>query len=119
MPIRQFEDADGVGWQVWATTPTRGNVRPQFASGWLAFESQDERRRLAPVPESWAEADDGALRELLAQAVVVARDSSAMLKRTDPGTADSRVNSALHATVAKVRAVIRTVEESLHRKPAG
>lgn len=119
MPIREFDDADGVGWQVWATTPTRGNVRPQFAGGWLAFESPGERRRLAPVPETWAEADDGALREFLTQAAVVARDSSGMLKRTDPGTADARASSALHATVAKVREVIRTVEESLHRKSAG
>jgi hypothetical protein len=119
MPLREFNDADGVGWRVWATTPTLGNVRPQFAGGWLAFESRDERRRLAPVPEAWAEVDDGALRELLAQAVVVARDSSAMLKRTDAGTGALRAGSALHATVAKVREVIRTVEESLHRKPAG
>jgi hypothetical protein len=119
MPIREFDDADGVGWRVWATTPTRGNVRPQFAGGWLAFESPGERRRLAPFPETWAEADDGALRGLLAQAAVVARDSSAMLKRPEPGAADPRATSALHATVAKVREVIRTVEESLHRKPAG
>lgn len=119
MPIREFDDAGGVCWQVWATTPTRGNVRPQFAGGWLAFESPDERRRLAPFPETWADADDGALRGLLAQATVVARDSSALLKRTDPGTGDPRESSPLHATVAKVRAVIRTVEESLHRKPAG
>jgi hypothetical protein len=119
MPIREFDDADGVEWRVWATTPTQGNVRPQFAGGWLAFESRDERRRLAPVPDEWAEADDAALRELLAKAAVVARDSSAMLKRKGPGTSDSRASAALHATVAKVREVIRTVEESLHRKPAG
>lgn len=119
MPIREFDDADGVEWRVWATTPTRGNVRPQFAGGWLAFESPDERRRLAPVPDAWAEADDGALRELLAQAAVVARDTSAMLKRTDPRTSEPRARSALDATVAKVREVIRTVEESLRRKPAG
>jgi hypothetical protein len=119
MPIREFYDADGVCWQVWATTPTRGNVRPQFAAGWLAFESVDERRRLAPVPEAWGDADDGALRGLLARAAVVARDSSGVLRRTEPGTSDPRAASGLDATVAKVREVIRSVEESLHRKPAG
>lgn len=30
------------------------NVRPGFENGWLCFESEHrEKRRLAPVPESW------------------------------------------------------------------
>src|SRR5687767_5327555 len=65
MPIRDFTDAAGVSWQVWATTPMRGDVRPQFASGWLAFESEAERRRLAPIPRAWEEVADGELCELL------------------------------------------------------
>jgi hypothetical protein len=115
MPIREFTDAGGVRWQVWATTPMRGDVRPQFASGWLAFESDAERRRLAPIPSKWEDAADGGLRELLAQAVPVVRDAGAALKPL--GSRDGVVSPLqvppLEVTVAKVRAVIREVDETL------
>jgi hypothetical protein len=107
MPIRDFTDAGGVRWQVWATTPMRGDVRPQFASGWLAFESEAERRRLAPIPRAWEDAGDGGLRDFLAQAVPVVRDAGAALKPLSVGVAP------LDVTVAKVRAVIREVDETL------
>lgn len=79
MAIREFTDSAGVRWQVWATTPSRGNVRPQFASGWLAFECGSERRRLAPFPPEWTEVDVDALCALLAQATVAVRGSSTRL----------------------------------------
>lgn len=120
MPIRDFTDSTGVRWQVWATTPTHGNVRPQFTGGWLAFESADERRRLVPVPDAWTDADDGVLRELLAQAVAVARDTASVLKAAGPGGDPPPASETpLEATVARVREVIRAVEESLHREPVG
>ena len=31
---------------------------PHMASGWLCFESNGEKRRLAPVPENWNRADE-------------------------------------------------------------
>src|SRR5687767_15736554 len=31
---------------------------PQMAAGWLGFESQGEKRRLAPVPEHWEKANE-------------------------------------------------------------
>jgi hypothetical protein len=34
---------------------------PQMAAGWLCFESEGEKRRLAPVPENWDQADEPAL----------------------------------------------------------
>ncbi|HEX6374070.1 MAG TPA: hypothetical protein VF006_34400 [Longimicrobium sp.] len=122
MPIREFADASGVRWQVWATTPTRGNVRPQFAQGWLAFESLDERRRLAPVPEEWTDADDGALRALLARAMVITRGPGALswpVRASGTEHALARATPKLEATVEKVREVIRAVEETLRRKPSG
>jgi hypothetical protein len=30
-------------------------------AGWLCFESQDERRRLTPIPEDWTRADEAQL----------------------------------------------------------
>lgn len=77
MPIREFTDRAGMRWRVWPTTPIRGNVRPQFAGGWLAFESAHERRRLAPIPAEWEELDDEGLRILLAECTPVTRDPAA------------------------------------------
>lgn len=31
---------------------------PQMAAGWLCFESEGEKRRLAPVPENWERANE-------------------------------------------------------------
>ncbi|HYR08234.1 MAG TPA: hypothetical protein VEQ60_10715 [Longimicrobium sp.] len=113
MPIREFTDAGGVCWQVWATTPMRGDVRPQFASGWLAFESNGERRRLAPIPRAWEEAVDGGLCELLAQATPVVRDTGSLLRPVASGGGVGAAVPPLEVTVAKVRAVIREVDETL------
>jgi hypothetical protein len=116
MPIRDFTDAGGVRWQVWATTPMRGDVHPQFASGWLAFESEAERRRLAPIPSTWEDAADGGLCDLLAQAVPVVRDTGAALRPLSPakgGDPPATAVPPLDVTVAKVRAVMREVDETL------
>lgn len=120
MPIREFTDAGGVHWQVWATTPTRGNVRPQFASGWLAFESGAERRRLAPIPPGWTDCDDGALRLLLQQAVPLVRGSD--LPPVQPAVAAPGAEpqaNGLQPTVERVRAVLRAVEDAWHHKTPG
>jgi hypothetical protein len=39
-------------------------LTPRLANGWLAFESDDARRRLAPIPEEWHLLPDEGLREL-------------------------------------------------------
>lgn len=31
-------------------------VASEYSKGWLCFEGEDEKRRLAPVPEGWEEA---------------------------------------------------------------
>ena len=43
-------------------------VRREYADGWLVFETSLERRRLAPIPTEWHEADESTLREWWATA---------------------------------------------------
>jgi hypothetical protein len=73
MPLREFTDSRGHAWRVWETRPTTDNVRPQLAGGWLTFERESVeresvRRRVAPIPESWAEMPDDELRLLCVNA---------------------------------------------------
>jgi hypothetical protein len=90
---RQFTDDRGELWNVWPvyaeslerriaedrllTRRVERRMRradrvrvtnPLMANGWLAFESRTERRRFAPIPHSWSEMDETALRSLLVQA---------------------------------------------------
>ena len=41
----------------------RASVGQEFADGWLCFETDGEKRRLAPVPELWGSADDETLEQ--------------------------------------------------------
>ena len=94
MPLREFRDHTGVRWLVWEVQPqtaaqrrsggvpmlavtgdhsldateARVRISDDLARGWLVFESPDERRRLAPVPELWADASLPELEELLGRA---------------------------------------------------
>jgi hypothetical protein len=92
-PSRLFTDDRGETWHVWAVHPdtlerriaddphlNKGGERrvrrqsrirvtnPLMINGWLAFESRSERRRVGPIPDSWAELDEDGLRALLARA---------------------------------------------------
>ena len=68
MPRREFTDHRGHAWRVWDTRPSGDNVRPELDAGWLIFEREAVRKRLAPIPEGWAELPDDALRLLCATA---------------------------------------------------
>jgi hypothetical protein len=46
----------------------RISLPPRLASGWIAFECGEDRRRIAPIPEGWSELGDEGLRELLKRA---------------------------------------------------
>lgn len=113
VPIREFTDAGQVRWRVWATTPTRGNVRPQFAAGWLTFESPAERRRLAPVPEPWTDLADEALCDFLSRAIVVSRAPAIILQPVQG--APPPAPEPLEGTIARVRAVLHQVDQTLER----
>ena len=91
---RQFTDKEGRGWDVWEVIPQfaerreaqtavpverRADVKPraslpvEMREGWLAFESRDERRRLAPAPLGWELLSDRELVELLERATLVGK----------------------------------------------
>jgi hypothetical protein len=57
MAFLEITDGSGRRWQIWDTYPQvskgRGVVREGFAGGWLTFETEHEKRRLAPVPAGW------------------------------------------------------------------
>lgn len=94
MPHRRLQDDTGRWWDVWDTRPTiidrragrdrrtgrrpiddrrqksepRVVVEPEFRSGWLAFQSGTEWRRLAPIPDGWDTLPDDELLALLDRA---------------------------------------------------
>jgi hypothetical protein len=56
----QFVDSKGRDWAVrevkdpnLAMIPPHLLTQPEFAGGWLLFETSGERRRLAPYPDDW------------------------------------------------------------------
>lgn len=66
---RVFEDIRGKRWYVYAIrpsvpTPERVALPESFRRGWLSFESADEMRRIAPIPEGWEELPTDDLRQL-------------------------------------------------------
>ncbi|MEP6733677.1 MAG: hypothetical protein ABJE10_23730 [bacterium] len=52
-----FTDQSGITWDVFevhlSDRRTVSRVPPTFQRGWLCFQSVDERRRLAPIPDGW------------------------------------------------------------------
>ena len=65
---RIFEDIRGKRWHAFAvqssTTADRAALPDSFRQGWLVFESHDELRRIAPIPEKWDELSTDDLRLL-------------------------------------------------------
>jgi hypothetical protein len=86
--VRHFRDKAGVEWQVFLTARgsdavSRGQFLPEaYREGWLVFESAQEKRRLAPVPENWESLPNEALAALCEKA-------SPQLSRTRPAEARS------------------------------
>jgi hypothetical protein len=79
MVERRFTDTNGTAWRVYLVmaapkvapmqVPLSAQFRPVKAS--LAFDSERERRRLAPVPGGWEEAPPSELERLLRLAITV------------------------------------------------
>jgi hypothetical protein len=77
--LRNFTH-QGTEWMVWDTRPLsaaevsgRMAVAQEFADGWLTFQCEQEKRRLAPVPSEWFELPETQLAALLEQAAPVRR----------------------------------------------
>lgn len=112
MAYREFTDSAGVLWRVWDTFPRReAGVRPQYSQGWIGFECQTERRRLAPIPKGWESATEDELWGYLSHAVVVT--SSAPGRIAVVVDAAGEPVSSNDSVLARVRAVLREVDQSL------
>ena len=68
--LRRFTDADGVTWNVWDVSsgiyigsmpPTTFTGQQVTPATWLCFAADNKRKRLAPIPNDWATADDSKL----------------------------------------------------------
>jgi len=93
MPIRTFRDERGRTWQAWTVVPTyverrfvdppeddppvierrkhrefRMKIGKEWVNGWLAFETSDEKRRLANFPGNWDSLEEQELTRLCEQA---------------------------------------------------
>ena len=81
MAYREFQDADGVRWEVWDVLPNqvtstlryRLRLPPDLLRGWLAFYSAKEARRLAPIPATWPIMSDAELVKALGRAPALSR----------------------------------------------
>ncbi len=59
----------------------RTHLHSGVAAGWLCFESGGERRRLAPIPEDWADSSDAQLEDYLKAARAVRKSAAANPRR--------------------------------------
>jgi hypothetical protein len=82
MSYRTFVDDNGEEWQVWDVFPST-DVRRTLVGGWLTFQSEREKRRLAPVPLYWVSAGDDELCRLLASAKPAAERTGARAEMPD------------------------------------
>jgi hypothetical protein len=85
--VRFLTDADGAEWTIWevkprlqsASVPLITSLPPladELRDGWLTFQSETERRRVAPAPTGWSAMSDAALLQIL-------RDASSPLPDQD------------------------------------
>lgn len=83
MAYREFQDSAGLAWKVWDTYPTRPEgMDAVWREGWLTFDCGTARRRLAPVPKGWTEAEPSRL-ELMCKA------AESIVRQTPPRGTDS------------------------------
>ena len=79
MRERRFKDSNGTEWRAYVVImapkvaplqpPLSAQFRPVRSS--LAFDSENERRRLTPAPPGWEDAAPAELERLLHQAMTV------------------------------------------------
>jgi hypothetical protein len=72
--MRTIRDGNGRSWRVWHVVPQSTVLRaavPERTGGWLCYESDGDKRRLAGVHEGWEEMAEPALVEMLGRAAAV------------------------------------------------
>jgi hypothetical protein len=92
--VREFTDGSGHEWRAWEVTPDSINPRTKeedflaglYYTGWIVFEtkSEDDKRRLYPVPKGWSELPDAELEVLMEKAERVPK-RKARAQRHDSG----------------------------------
>jgi hypothetical protein len=113
MSLREFRDRSGVEWRAWDITPER--MHPvtaremflgryvDFQEGWIVFESEHERRRLAPYPIQWADFAVDQLEALLQMAQPTPRrlgETSGAFRRLDQTPVADAENAAAQPPTA-------------------
>lgn len=94
--MRQFHDQHGVAWtayqvvrQARLSEGLTADILPRtYAGGWLVFECNTEKRRLAPFPNNWRDLTDAMLRSLLAVAVPARPSGSVNAQRFEKALRD-------------------------------
>src|SRR5687768_7007084 len=110
MALREFHDSKGVLWKVWSVTPdsldkrtTAEDYMRDWQDGWLCFECQDSRRRLASFPPGWEALEDAELESLLARAQPVKRrGTDDLIQNYRKGSEESVTVAAAPAAEAPV-----------------
>ena len=130
--MREFRDATGAEWRVFRATPhtsptKREKVLPEsFRNGWLVFECEVERRRLAPIPDAWEEFSEVELEQLCQVAVVVpvrrglasgAEDAGTAEPAAAKRTAQSGSSEATPARAAQMQEVLAQVIDEVCDQP--
>jgi len=72
--MRMVNDTEGRVWRVWHVVPQSAaliQTSPQMSRGWLCFESDGDKRRLAEPPENWSRMSDHELLGLMSLAAEV------------------------------------------------
>ena len=83
---RVFDDFRGKRWDVYAVRPSSAlaPLPDGFGDGWLVFESANEVRRVAPIPDGWTELTIDDLRLLCHNAASGTRRANSA--KTPPGS---------------------------------
>lgn len=116
--MREFCDAAGAAWKVFRAMPhstpsKREKVLPEaFRHGWLVFECDVERRRLAPIPDDWEDLTDLELAQLCLSASVVPSRTRRRRATDGPAAAD-----AVPQRAAEVQQVLAKVIDEVCDMP--
>jgi hypothetical protein len=83
---RVFDDIRGKRWHAFAVHPSsvtveRAALPDSFLQGWLSFESSDEIRRVAPIPDKWEDLSIDDLRQLCHKAGTAPKRGNALKAR--------------------------------------
>ena len=111
MPTRQYRDPSGILWEVFEVNRLNdrpNSVRPALSSGWLAFVSTNEKRRMPDYPPDWQELGEDELHELLLVAIVA----------VDPTTSTGRQSGRIQLPREAQAEAERFVERRRRPRPA-